>query len=186
MEKKNELGKAALVLLVALCALGAILLVVQMCQSREVETTFLSDAIILVMYLMVLSYALQGYKVPHGNVMRFTILAYAVLLSVLFSVFAPAAWLSPLYQISAILAGYTAGRLHKQKECTMVMLFVSVVLLGGALYGASRSGEWNLFHQPIIWICMMVAYLVRYDEHKQAGEAAGKRKSESSSTAAKK
>ena len=86
METKNQNAKPAtskvaivvLLLVLALCITGIVLTITG--QRKVMPMT--REALIYIGYIMVLCYAFVGYRVPHGNMLKYTILLFAVLMVV--------------------------------------------------------------------------------------------------------
>lgn len=151
---------------------------------------------LIIGYLLVLYYAFWGYKTPHGNVLRYLILAYAFLLALgsetrLFASARPerpvdvtdanrqvrsgarrfTSYKDLLTSISLVLMGYTAGRLNKYKQNKIIIPIVLVLLfVRSFVTGTTRiqvmMTDLSFF---ILWLGIACAYFARYDAHKEAG-----------------
>ena len=87
MEKKNDqnakpatskLAIVALLLILALCIVG----IVTTAMGQRKVMPMAREALIYIGYILVLAYAFAGYRVPHGNMLKYTILLFAVLMMV--------------------------------------------------------------------------------------------------------
>ena len=146
-------------------------------------------------YLLVLYYALWGYKTPHGNMLRNLILTYAVLLAFgserrLFASVRSerpvnvnagetarrtarglSAYKGLITSIAFILMGFIAGRLNKYKQnkilvpIVLVLLFVRSFVTNNIRIQAVMT-DLSYF---ILWVGIACAYFARYDAHKEAG-----------------
>ena len=87
MEKKNDqnakpatskLAIVVLLLILALCIVG----IVTTAMGQRKVMPMAREALIYIGYILVLAYAFAGYRVPHGNMLKYTILLFAVLMMV--------------------------------------------------------------------------------------------------------
>ena len=87
MEKKNDqkakpatskLAIVVLLLILALCIVGIVTTVM----GQKKVMPMAREALIYIGYILVLAYAFAGYRVPHGNMLKYTILLFAVLMMV--------------------------------------------------------------------------------------------------------
>ena len=147
-------------------------------------------------YLLVLYYAFWGYKTPHGNLLRYLILIYALLLAMgsesrLFAGARPerpvdlteaeratrrgtrtlSAYKGLLTSIALTLMGYVAGRLNKYKQNKIIIPIVLVILFARSFVsGVTRiqvvMTDLSYF---ILWVGIACAYFARYDAHKEVG-----------------
>ena len=86
MEKKNENAKSAtskiavvvMLVVLALCITGIVLTIT----GQRKVVPMAREALIYIGYILVLCYAFAGYRVPHGNMLKYTILLFAVLMMV--------------------------------------------------------------------------------------------------------
>ena len=151
---------------------------------------------LIIGYILALYYALWGYKTPHGNMLRYMILAYAFLLALgsesrLFANARPerpvdvanadgqirrgtrglASYKDLITSISLVLMGYTAGRLNKYKQNKIIIPIILVLLfIRSFVMGLTRiqvmMTDLSFF---ILWLGIACAYFARYDAHKEAG-----------------
>ena len=135
-----------------------------------------------------LYYVSVGYKKPHGNLLRYTFLLLSVAcinglidtavdltLTPDFHVNAQLVILG-LDGLSAVLIAYVAGRLDKVKKNCPALLLITAMQIAIAVLFVSIYENWGNFVFLIwdfstcfLWIDLMVAYLIRYREHKEAG-----------------
>jgi len=125
--------------------------------------------------LFVLYYILAGYKKPHGNMLRYLMLAFAfaIILDVSKSEGIP--FYAPLRAATVFLIGYIAGRLNKINQNKVLMSIVFALIFAAGCIVAktipTRSVIINIayFLDAILWLVICSAYLVRCWEHKEAG-----------------
>lgn len=135
------------------------------------------------MFSLIAVYAFVGYKKPHGNMLRMSLLLLGTFVfingvipvsgmdetrAILFRLFAGAA---------TLLIGYISGRLDRIKKNLILMILVGVLLLAGQIIILSRLpavhvGEVIGVLTPVtMWAALTIAYVARYEEHKAAGLA---------------
>ena len=78
-QKKQTAGKPITVILVlCLCAAGLVTTILR----QQSAIPMAREVLAYVGYILVFAYALVGYRVPHGNLLKYTMLCFAVLLVV--------------------------------------------------------------------------------------------------------
>ena len=131
-------------------------------------------------YLVILYYALFGYKVPHGNSLKYIILFFAFMLlnelsleaggkypglpqdSMLLSVM--------LTGICIIVVSYLSGRLGRFNKSIFLFTTVLVLLLVRVFLMTNyRTIMFANMSDVIIWFDINMAYVLRYKQHKEAG-----------------
>ena len=143
----------------------------------------------IVLFIATLYYVLIGYKKPHGNLLRWTFLLLAFhhlngIINVAMQIYNTnynvdiMLIIIGLNGISALLIAYVSGRLDKIKKnyallivITLAQITISVLFI--ILYGVWSNPKfviWN-FSICLLWINLVIAYLIRYREHKEAGLA---------------
>ena len=141
----------------------------------------------IVLFIATLYYVLIGYKKPHGNLLRWTFLLLAFhyingIINVAMQIYNTnynvdiMLIIIGLIGISALLIAYVSGRLDKIKKnyallivITLAQITISVLFI--ILYGVWSNPKfviWN-FSICLLWINLVIAYLIRYREHKEAG-----------------
>lgn len=193
---KTKGKTAGLVILFAALAVVLFLLIANLFNLQELPTK-ITCAISLAMCLCALFYGVYGYKIPHGNLIRYLLLAFAAATASEFL-------LNPGMQkpmaicilLVVILSAYMAGRLGKNTECKILIALVGALLV--AVWALQRFTQppmmdmmpelpemgmelveervdWlkDIFPADIsrflTWIALGVAYLFRFDEHKMLG-----------------
>ena len=74
--KRTPIVIVVLALILCLCIAG----IVTTAMGQRSALPTLREALVYIGYLLVLSYAFVGYRVPHGNLLKYTILVFALLL----------------------------------------------------------------------------------------------------------
>ena len=99
------------------------------------KSLLITNIVTLVMALAVLYYGLIGYKGPHGNLLRYLMLMYAVMLGV--SVFLNMGISKTVLALSLaamILVAYAAGRLNKRIGVTIIAILVTALLVAAMIF----------------------------------------------------
>ena len=189
--KKYDLKKPynyVLYLAIVLTVIGLILTATQINKTPPVRVLIIASG-----YLLVLYYAFVGYQKPHGNLLRYLILCFGVLLILTTAVSALAPQMEPslpapdvanevkaspttmiinslIIGLCILLSGYIAGRLNKIREnrilfaLTLVLLIIRVFVSAG-----NQSVMLSDFNEVILFFDIACSYFVRYQQHKEAG-----------------
>ena len=175
--EKNKLKTGPSIALIAIVVLNVIWLV---CNAiRHAGDIF---SIRTFMFIIAMFYVCYGYKKPHGNLMRYLLLLYAV--SVAAFLIRDAAiqpmYLSINYSAIIILSTYMAGRLERYKQNIVISVLVLVGNCITTYYLFDKfAGMGTLtFFNAIssigaitVWLAIAASYIIRYKEHKEAGLA---------------
>ena len=140
---------------------------------------YVRDIFSLALYVLTGFYTIFGYKKPHGNMLKYLFIAFAValILNVCLANIAENAIvmiISVCSCLAALILMYVSGRFHKI-ENNRVLLVVAGVLLFAAmilpLFTSSFiiSGFFNSCTAPIMLLALGFAYTARFEEHKAAG-----------------
>lgn len=141
----------------------------------------LSFIVVGIYYCLVFFYGVYGYKIPHGNLVRYLMLILASynIFNVTVSIYRwyKLPWVVLVAgNLAAMLIGYMAGRLNKFKKNIIIAAIVTVLLLVESFwYVKIPDVEISLLFYldrslPIfMWLTIMSIYFFRYKEHKQAG-----------------
>lgn len=129
----------------------------------------------LITLLCAVIYGAFGYKKPHGNLLRYLMLLYAITTACKVSFTSTNNQAAEICNLIAIiLVAYMAGRLNKYTINTYLIIVVLTLLLVKAFVGISTGnitfgkviGQFSAFTQFSI---IAAAYLSRYHLHKEAG-----------------
>jgi len=168
MEKQYKFGIAAVSILTILGLLQ--------CIVGFGKGPLWSTITCIVMFVLIFYYAIWGYKKPHGNMLKYLMLLYA--LSLLASIYSAVIFNAPVTAIGLAIAmifiGYIAGRLNRVEQNRVFMIIVLLILiyeyvLAALAYKAGFFGTLAVISPLIMWIDLYLAYLLRYKEHKEAG-----------------
>lgn len=172
-------SRVLILILVILSLAGLILSACSLVSASEDNLNMGNDIASVVMYLLVLFYAVSGYREPHGNIMRCCFFLFAVADAV-FVISAVTAESVSLVQLSAdllaiILSAYMSGRLNRFDQNRYILLLVAILLAVRAVSGACAQPSLTILgrilpYSPfLLWLCLSIAYAIRFKEHKDAG-----------------
>jgi len=178
LKKSN---RVAIIIMMVLVAIGLISSVFDIVEG--LQNTYPAIIIAkLVMYILVAYYGLWGYKKPHGNLLKYLMLAFGITL-ITPVILADSSHLRQIiYPIAILLIGYMSGRLYKYKENRIIAIIVTVLLVflfimkvvdpGSEIRLVAIDNPFNLLislDPTILWLAIYVSYSSRYRLHKEAG-----------------
>ncbi len=182
MEKKNNGKLFAIIALGLLTALGLAVEIIAFIRYRNDYSSgnYLSLITYAVTSLLLLYYAVAGYKKPHGNLLKYLLLLFAICcLGGVVSVMAERTVIDTAFNytrgIVVLMAAYVAGRLNRFKQNVFLMSVIGVLMFGSSLALFLTNSDTNLFSMFtfftffVLWVDVMIAYILRYKEHKEAG-----------------
>lgn len=131
-------------------------------------------------YVAIIYYALYGFKIPHGNTLKYIILLFALSLVDAIALESSGRFVDLVPQttlISATLTGlcvliisYVAGRLDRFYKnmtlCTIVLLFLFFRAFSMTHYKTIMFVD---LADIIIWIDIMCVYAIRFNQHREVG-----------------
>ena len=136
------------------------------------------DYVAIALYCFIIFYGLWGYKIPHGNLLRYEFIVFAIMnILVLLTDLQLGLFASYLLAAKALLSIYMAGRLDKIKKNIWIMIAVLVLEIDYDLsFVISLKGSFTSFISFIalfcgiyMWVALCGAYITRYKLHKEAG-----------------
>ncbi|MBQ7687584.1 MAG: hypothetical protein IJT27_00055 [Clostridia bacterium] len=134
-------------------------------------------------YCLVFFYGIYGYRIPHGNLIRYLMLILAAynVFNVTVSIYRwyKLPWIVLVTgNLAAVLIAYMAGRLNKFKKNILVAALVTALLLVNSFWpdkipGVEASVLYYLDRTlPVfMWFTIMSIYFFRYQAHTEAGLA---------------
>jgi len=172
MEKKKQN--------VLLIFMGLLIMAELVITTSVVTLDALTYIPIIVSLVFVAFYGFWLYKKPHGNILKYAMLLFAVSIILNAVVAAYNNWGAMYHQVLRLFASasicYCAGRLNRVEQNKMILPIAELLLIVYAVAGAS-SAVGNVsslsilifFSYPITLLTLMIAYFVRFKEHKEAG-----------------
>ena len=172
MEKKNTSILVAKIVVLLLSVLYAISAVMGNLGIRSITGIIISCLTVYYMFI--------GYKKPHGNLLRYLfIIVDLTALFYFWYTFTKLEKAFDIYELLTILEiviiAYVSGRLNKFKENIVLLSIVfimEVITCGhGAIILNAKSIMTTivLYNLAIIQLALIVSYIARYKEHKEAG-----------------
>ena len=134
------------------------------------------SCVALVLYLLTAFYAIIGYKKPHGNLLKYLFIAFAVSIILNTSMESAGPIVTPCFCLAALSIVYVSGRFQKINQNRILLVIAGVFLLPQLLFPLfSGSFLINTFFNGITPLILLFAlgfaYTARYEEHKAAGLA---------------
>jgi len=171
MEKNKSNHLAVCVICGALTVFGLVASIISLAGGSE-GIRLVKDIVNLVLFVLVGYYAVYGYRIPNGNLLKYLILIFAA--TYIIAVFNEAQmgkqWDAVSHTVMIGLLCFTGGRLHKVKQNIALMSIVAAILLARIIIGfVQGDASIGIVTQLVIWIDICVAYVLRYKEHKLAG-----------------
>lgn len=175
--------KILVYIIMGLLSVAGIYSEIVMCVQKNIFSFTVEAIITCAMFVLIAYYAVSNYKAPHGNLLKYLFLVFAVMCFTGLLSFSPNSPISGskryVYQIArgavVILSTYIAGRLDRIKQNTVLMVISAILLLATSLESIVLWGTTNFFailfrsNFFIMWLDLMIAYLFRYHGHKEAG-----------------
>lgn len=132
--------------------------------------------------VLILAYALWGYKKPHGNLLRCTFFIFGAMV-MLKCIFSGTRLVSDTLQLivngitglAAIIITYISGRLNKIEKNKRLMVFVGILLLACSMIVIFSRPIFTfrriitLINHPVCWTALCFIYIARFEQHKAAG-----------------
>ena len=134
-------------------------------------------------YILILYYVFYGYKKPHGNLLKYIMLFFALLLVNEIALEAGDKYPNLVSEkivlpitisgICIVMISYISGRLDRFNKNIYLFTAVLVLLvLRAFLMSHYRTIMFSDFSDAIIWFDINCAYALRYKQHKQVGQQA--------------
>jgi len=169
MEKKKSNNLAVCIICSILTSFGLVANIVSWINGVNSFVMFL-DMLDIAIVILIVYYAISGYRKPHGNLLKYIILIYTANYVGLILAQSGLPWCCVIHAIIIGILCYIAGRLHRVRQNVILMSIVTALnviwLVPGFVKGVSTIGSVTPL---IIWIDICVAYFLRYKEHKLAG-----------------
>ena len=182
MENKKKLSTGAIIALIIVAALNIVWLVC-VCYLGIIKGGIsFNTSLSFLMFAAAAVYALFAYKKPHGNYMRYLLLAYTLIGSVMFVQLCKnqELYMNIIDVVMIILMAYMAGRLdHYKQNIVICGIVLAKTILVSALLISKMSSLGRLdfvtffgcIGSVTCWLAVAASYLVRYKPHKEAGLA---------------
>ena len=144
---------------------------------------FFLDISAFAVCILFIYYAAVGYRTPHGNLLRFSLGLYAVLLGVTYAILPDSAapvWVRGFFVFCAIAISFVSGRLNKFRQVVTILAVIGAASLAVALIGIPSAAAEHYpptailqsFVPAVTCFAALTAYTARFSRHKEAGEDA--------------
>ena len=176
----NKKSIVFVILQVLLSLFGLGIIVWSLCMGDTPRVPLVENVSLGVLYAAGLFYLFYGYKIPHADLFRYVLFAFAVLLGV--SLVTGYSNDTVLYGtvICVALVAYMSGRLHKISEACALIVAVLVLLLVIAFARGSDPAITDtlekllVFNPTVLWAALSIAYLLRFRAHQDIGKTVAK------------
>ncbi len=175
---ENKTSKNILLAIMGVLILAEIVLNVYCCiTGRKIVYNLIN----LIALVVVAFYGFELYKKPHGNMLKIAMLvsALAIVVSVIESIYE---WPDQFIEIflpifAACLLFYVAGRLNRIEQNKYLLPLVAIILLACCVMDwvsfisdpVATIVYFKVTNHFVITLTLMIAYFVRFKEHKEAG-----------------
>lgn len=155
---------------------AAIGLIVSVIDMVVYPVNLLSQILVIVIFVLIFIYSFIGYKKPHGNMLKWTMLLYAVLRVIAAAQIFDQAVVVILPSLSALCVAYMCGRLNK-KEKNLYILYIAgaLELISAIIMVTSAIGVIDglaAFTPLFGLVALFGAYFANFEAHKEAGNSA--------------
>jgi len=173
--KKNNIGYFISIILTSLiCLAGMVLEIIVITKQKNFD---IASYLAVIIYFGCIYYVVQGYKKPHGNLVKYLFWGYGFTLVARAISYASFSIVSSyLFGLAAILVCYSSGKLNRFKQNAVIGGVVFMLLLAGYIVSVCVvSKDDRLIVAAycayiIQWAVMLGTYLLRYKLHKEAGQ----------------
>ena len=136
--------------------------------------------LICLSYILILYYVIYGYKIPHGNSLKYIIIFFGLMLVNEMALEAGGKYpgldqhtillSTTITGLCVIVVSYISGRLDKYEKnsylfiLTLFLLFIRTILMVNY-----KTIMYTNISDIIVWVDLYWAYALRYAQHKEAG-----------------
>lgn len=179
IQKKTKLSLTLSTILVLIAIIIGVYNLIKAFSSTKFAVSVINSICNLVLCVLVSYYAIEGYKKPHGNLLREIFVAYGI--SVVIETTFAAASSSMLmilnkilWYLTALIIVYVAGRLDKIEKNKKLLLLATILQIVRCVlqFINGNPSVYSILAKIDVLILMFAlcsAYFARYEEHKAAG-----------------
>jgi len=174
-DKRYTLG---LILTALVCVAGIVLSVFAIINSKKFD---IANFLEMLIYLLSGYYVIEGYRKPHGNLVKYLLWGFGFTLITRAISYATMSQVSAyLYGLAAVGVCYMSGKLNKLRNNIILGSSIFLLLLAGYIIAVCTSSQSDRFGvallcAPIIqWAVVMGTYVLRFHLHKEAGSKVAK------------
>ena len=179
IEVKNNKGNN-----IALCVILLLNLLWLICDRIAFSRSLtISTVMTYVEILIAVLYIVSGYKKPHGNLLRYLLLLYAVAVAGLLlraAAYQPT-WVNATYILKIMFAVYMGGRLDHFKQNLVICVVMFICNCMVAYYLIDMITDFGITLTFVnfigccgavtVWMAIAAGYVIRFKPHKEAGLA---------------
>jgi len=174
MEKKKQN--------ILLITMGALIVISLIATALTISTNVIGGVCTLIPLVMTALYGFFLYKIPHGNMLKYAIIVLAVAkiisAATYTSIDSSTVLANTLVALCSCAMCYCAGRLNRIEQNKILFPIIEIItLVLGSTWVKPFSDISSVFLNirsmayPMIFATIMIAYFVRYKEHREAGLA---------------
>ena len=146
---------------------------------NRMEQYGLMDLPIIIVYIIALVYGLFLYKKPHGNMLKYSFLAFSLLYA--FHVALKHGFdnfddnnMLYIELLIIVLSSFMSGRLDKYEKNRTLMINILAMFIVLFVYSLTVSTDLlsiiSNINYIVLWLTICFAYSFRFKEHKEAGK----------------
>ena len=165
-----------------LAIMGVLILAVLLASFFTMQKPIISNLFTTISLAFTALYSFWLYKKPHGNILKYAILLFTVAVVINGAYYISLGnghlYIHIIRLLAAVAIGYGAGRLNRIEQNKILFPVVDVALLICAIIdiveGGINYGIWvilMILYGPLSVTTFIIAYILRYKEHKEAGLA---------------
>jgi len=166
---------------VLLVIMGVLIIVAIIARILKIQTKPVSTSLYLLSLVFTALYGFCLYKKPHGNILKYAMLIF--LLTTIIQACNTMALKGTINHtmvrvIASVAVCYCAGRLNRIDQNKYIMPIIALLFFGESTYrivgdiidkSVNLASSVRHFSYTFNYITLMIAYFVRYKEHKEAG-----------------
>lgn len=182
ISKTNKLGLVVSIVLSIIILLCSIQGIIESIQIGKIIPTVVINLIIIVLTLY---YAFFGYKKPHGDLLKVLYFCFAAYLAI--HAYFDNSIVGPIYEykeiaficmtFAALIIAYVSGRLNKIEKNKKLLILAGLLMLADTVLHIITLNSKNIiithcisyFNPLIIHAVIGFVYVIRYEEHIEAG-----------------
>jgi len=164
-----------------LAIMGVMIIVGIIARLLKIQTKPISTSLYLLSLVFTALYGFCLYKKPHGNMLKYAMLIFLVttIIQACNTIALKGTMNHTIVRVIASVAVcYCAGRLNRIDQNKYIMPIIALLYFGESTYrivGDIMDQSVNLassirhFSYTFNYITLMIAYFVRFEEHREAG-----------------
>ena len=179
LSKKTKVGLIVSIVLCVILLINSAIGIVRHINGDNLNA-LIHACLALIVSLIIIWYALIGYKQPHGNSLRFAYFIFSLatgLRAIANSTVSEQYVKGVLLLVAALILAYISGRLNRIEKNKNLLILVGILFLADIImcFIGARSTTPTLFRviddlTPMAFLFAFgLTYIARYEQHKEAG-----------------